>query len=67
MQFLVAGEFMDILLPCFGEIVEKANYKKLCTQQMRLNLHATIKRLLQKNVLSEVQRCELSRIQELAL
>jgi hypothetical protein len=34
---------------------------------MRLNLHATIKRLLQKNVLSEVQRCELSRIQELAL
>jgi len=51
---MVAGEFLDILLPCLIEIVEKSNYKKLCTQQMRLNLHSNLQALLGKKIISEV-------------
>lgn len=53
---------VDILLPCIAEIVDKANYKKVCGKELRELLRNRLRDMSEDSGFNEIQRCEIQRI-----
>ena len=60
MSLLEGKEFIEILIPCLSEVVDR--YSVLMSKQTRQNLAGRLSNLKQDKDLSEIQRCELKRI-----
>jgi len=58
---------IDILLPCLAEIVDKANYKKVCGKALREMLRGRLRTMSEDTGFTEMQRCEISRIYDFSI
>lgn len=60
---LIEGkEFVDILLPCMAEVVERYHY--LWPQKLKKTISERLSLMKDDKELTEIQRCELKRISE---
>ncbi len=62
MSLIEGKEFVDILLPCMAEVVERYHY--LWPLKLKKTISERLAQMKDDKELTEIQRCELKRISE---